>query len=47
MCPFCLAATITAIIAGAASTSGVAALAVKIHRSKKQSRRPHTREIQP
>ncbi|HTC94626.1 MAG TPA: hypothetical protein VK699_14390 [Terriglobales bacterium] len=33
MCPFCLA-TIGLIVAGAASTSGLAALAVKVSRKK-------------
>jgi len=38
MCPFCFA-TMGLIVAGAASTGGLAALAVKLSRKKKQSRR--------
>jgi hypothetical protein len=37
MCPVCLATTIAALLAGVTSTGGAAALAVKIHRTKKSS----------
>jgi hypothetical protein len=38
MCPFCLA-TMGVVVAGAVSTGGLAALAVKVSRKKKRSRR--------
>jgi hypothetical protein len=34
MCPFCLATTMGCIVAGAASTGGLATLAFKLYRKK-------------
>ena len=38
MCPFCLATTMGFIIAGAASTGGLATLAFQLSRKKNESR---------
>jgi len=37
MCPFCLATTVGLIVAGSASTGGLAALAVKMSRKTKSA----------